>query len=118
MKAGAQVRAGAAGEDVHPADGGDGRQGLSPEAQGADLAQILLAAELAGGMAQKGGGQLLRRDAAAVVRHPDKAHAAPLDLHHHGGGPGVDGVFHQLFHHAGRPFHHFAGGDEVRHMGI
>ena len=68
-------------------------------------------------MAQKRGGQLVRGDAAAVVRNPNEAHAAPLYLHHNGGGSGVNGVFHQLFNNGGRPFHHLAGGDEVSDMG-
>ena len=42
----------------------------------------------------------------------------PLDLHRHGGGPGVNGVFHQLLHDAGRALHHLAGGDQIRHMGV
>ena len=118
VEGGSLRRAGLAGQDVHPADGRDGGQSLAPEPQGADLPQIRLRPQLGGGVAQEGGGQLGRGDAAAVVRHPDQAHAAPADLHHHGGGAGVDGVLHQLLHHAGGPFHHFTGGDQVRHMGI
>ncbi len=34
------------------------------------------------------------------------------------GGPGVDGVFHQLLGHAGGPLHHLAGGDQVGNVGI
>ena len=104
------------GQHIHPADGGNGRQSLAAEAKGPEFGQILRRAELAGGVAQKGGGQLLRRDAAAVVRHPDQAHAAPLDLHHNGGGSGVDGVFHQFFYNRGGALHHLAGGDQVGHM--
>ena len=104
------------GQHVYPADGGNSRQSFTPEAKGPDLGQILRRAELTGGVAQKGGGQLLRRNAAAVVCHPDQAHAAPLDLHHNGGGSGVDGVFHQLLHNRGGALHHLAGGDQVGHM--
>ena len=68
-------------------------------------------------MAQKGGGQLLRRNAAAVVGDADVGQAAVLDLRHDGGGPGVDGVLQQLFDDAGGTFHHFSGGNQVRHMG-
>ena len=67
-------------------------------------------------MAQESGGQLPGSDTAAVVRDPDEAHAAPLDLHHHCRGAGVNGVFHQFLDHAGRALHHLAGGDQVRHM--
>ena len=104
------------GQHIHPADSGNGRQGFAPEAQRPDFGQILRCPELAGGVAQKGGGQLLRRNAAAVVRHPDQAHAAPLDLHHDGGGSGVDGVFHQLLYNGGGALHHLAGGDQVGYM--
>ena len=104
------------GQHVHPADGGNSRQSLTTEAKGPDFSQILRRAELTGGVAQKGSGQLLRRDAAAVVCHPDQAHAAPLDLHHDGGGSGVDGVFHQLLYNGGGALHHLAGGDQVGHM--
>ena len=105
------------GEDFHPADGGDGGQGLAPEAQGADGGQIPGLTELAGGVAEEGGGQLLRRDAAAVVGDTDEGHAAVLDLHHQGGRARVNGVLHQLLDHAGGPLHHLAGGDQVRHVG-
>ena len=118
MEGGSLRRAGLAGEDVHPADGGDGGQGLAPEPQSADLPQVLLRPQLGGGVAQEGGGEFLRRDAAAVVRHPDHAHAAPADLHHHGRAAGVDGVFHQLLHHAGGPLHDLTGGDQVRYVGL
>ena len=116
----AQRRAGGVlpppGLNLHPADGGDGRQGLPPEAQGADFSQVLGPPQLGGGVAQKGRGQLRGGDAAAVVRHPDKAHAAPAELHHHGGAMGVQGVFHQLLYHAGGALHHLPGGNEVRHV--
>ena len=107
-----------AGEQLYPGDGGDRRQRLPPEAQGADGLQIPLAGDLGRGVAQEGGGGLVRRDAAAVVGDPDQRHAAVGDLHRHRPGPGVDGVFHQLLHHAGGALHHLPGGDEVRHMGV
>ena len=107
-----------AGHQLHPAHRRDGGQRLAPEAQRADGLQIKLGADLAGGMAQEGGQAVLRLDAGAVVRHPDVAHAAPLDLHRHCGGPGVNGVFRQLLHGAGRALHHLAGGNQIRHMGV
>ena len=105
------------GQDIHPADGGNGRQSFTAEAQRADLAQIVGRAHLGRGVAQERGGQFFGRDAAAVVRHTDETHAAPLDLHHDGGGTRIDGVLHQLFHNAGGALHHFAGGNQIRHMG-
>ena len=68
-------------------------------------------------MAQKRRGQLLRRNAAAVVRHADEAHAAVANFHGNGGGAGIQCVFHQLLHHAGRTLHHLTGCNEIRHMG-
>ena len=56
MEGGSLRRAGLAGEDVHPADGGDGGQGLAPEPQSTDLPQVLLRPQLGGGVAQEGGG--------------------------------------------------------------
>ena len=117
MQRGADARALPGGQNIDAADGGDGRQGLAAEAQSADAAQVFRLTQLAGGVAQKRGGQLRRGNAAAVVRHADHAHAAPPDLHHDGGGTGVDGVFHQFLHDAGRALHHFAGGDQICHVG-
>ena len=88
----------------------------SPEAQRTDGGQICRRPQLAGGMAQKGRGQLLGVDAAAVVSDPQIGQSAVLDLHHNGGGPGVDGVLQQLLGHAGGPLHHLAGGNEVRYV--
>ncbi|CDC72803.1 putative uncharacterized protein [Oscillibacter sp. CAG:155] len=106
------------GQNIRAADGGNGGQGLSPEAQGPDLPQVRRRAQLGGGVAEEGGGQLLGGDAAAVVRHADQPHAASLDLHHHRSGTSVDGVFHQLLDHAGGALHHLAGGNQIRHMGF
>ena len=117
MERRAHLRTGGAGKDIHTADGGDGGQRLAPEAQRADGRQIGGGTELAGGMAQKGGGQLLRRNAAAVVGDADVGQAAVLDLRHDGGGARVDGVLQQLFDDAGGTLHHLAGGDKIRHMG-
>ena len=104
MERRAHLRTGGAGKDIHTADGGDG-------------GQIGGGTELAGGMAQKGGRQLLRRNAAAVVGDADVGQAAVLDLRHDGGGSRVDGVLQQFFDDAGGTLHHLAGGDKIRHMG-
>ncbi len=42
------------GQKIDAADGGDGGQCLAPEAHGADGGQVLGAAELGGGVAEKG----------------------------------------------------------------
>ena len=107
-----------AGEQVYPGHRRDGGQGLPPETQGTDGLQIVLGADFAGGVAQKRGLRLPGGDAAAVVGDPNERHAAVLNLHRHGGGPRVNGVLHQLFHHRGRPLHHLPGGNQVGYMGL
>ena len=115
---GPQLCLGSPGHDLHPGDGGNGGQGLPPEAQGADGLQVIFGAQLAGGVAEKGGLYLAGGDAPAVVGDPEEGHPPVGDLHGDLGGPGVDGVLHQLLGHGGGPLHHLAGGDQVGHMGI
>ncbi len=115
---GPQGGIGGAGEQLHPGDGGDGGQRFPPEPQGADGLQVVLGAQLAGGVPEKGDGGLVRVDAATVVGDPDQGHTPVLDLHRQLIRPGVDGVLHQLLHHGGGPLHHLAGSDQVGHVGI
>ena len=68
-------------------------------------------------MPQKGHPGILRGHAAAVIRDPDAGGAPILDGNGDVSGPGVKGVFHQLLDDGGRPLHHFAGGNHIRHMG-
>jgi hypothetical protein len=51
--------------------------------------------------------------AATVVGHADQRLAGIDQLHVNACGTGVDGVFDQFLDHAGRAFHHLAGGDLV-----
>ena len=106
-----------AGKHLHPGYGGDGGQSLPPEAQGADGLQVVLGAYLGCGVAEEGGGKLIRGNAAAVVGDTDKAHAAVLYFHRHHVRSGVHRILHQLLHYAGGTLHHLAGGNEVGHMG-
>ena len=96
-----------------PAHFGDRGQGLAAEAQRADAEQVVGLGQFAGGVAGHGQRQLVGRDAAAVVDHADQFQSALLDRHVDPRGPGIDGVFHQLLDHAGRPLDHLAGGDLV-----
>ena len=68
-------------------------------------------------MAQERGLGILPVHAAAVIGDADEGHAAALDLHGDAGSARVDGVFHQFLHNGTGALHHFAGGDEVSHMG-
>ena len=68
-------------------------------------------------MAQEGRLHVLRRHAAAVVRHAQERHAPVAQLDRDLMGPGVDGVFDQLLCGAGRALHNLASGDQVGDMG-
>ena len=54
----------------------------------------------------------------AVIRQPNQAAAAGLDIQAKLRGSGVERIFEQLFDDAGGPFDHFSGsdfvGDDVR----
>jgi hypothetical protein len=100
--------------------GGDGQaphgtkrgQRLTPEAEAADI-QKVRPVDLRRRMAREGQGQVLCRHAAAVVRHPDQRLAAIGNVHLNPRRTGVQRVLHQLFHRAGRTFHHLARRDAV-----
>ena len=82
-----------------------------------DGLQIAGLAQLACRMAQEGRFSFVRGDAAAVVRHAQKGHAAVVQLDGDVLCAGVDGVFDQLLGGTGRTLHHLAGGDHIRHLG-
>ena len=84
------------------------RQRFAAEPQRPDAVQVARCADLAGGVAQKRPGRLVRRNAAAVVRHPDVFGAAALDLHRDGSRASINRVFNQLFEHRRRTFNHLA----------
>ena len=65
---------GAAGQ-AEVGNAGDGGQGFAAEPHGAHTLQFRQITDLAGGVPFQGQGQLLRRDAAAIVLHGDAAHA-------------------------------------------
>src|SRR5699024_6081943 len=68
-----------AGQQLHSGHAGDGGQRLSPEPQGVDGVQVRLVRDLAGGVADEGGGDIFRLDAAAVVADLDQLDAPRLD---------------------------------------
>jgi hypothetical protein len=69
------------------------------------------AGDLAGGVALERCGQLLARNARAVIFHRDQPHAAGQQAQRDLRGTGVQGVVQQLAHHGGRALHHLAGGN-------
>ena len=84
--------------------------------RGVDVVQVLLRCDLAGGVADEGGGDVFRFDAGAVVADLDQLDAPRLDGNGDLGRTGVDGIFHQLFDHRGRTLHHFARSDQLGGM--
>ncbi|MNC14407.1 hypothetical protein D3C75_621840 [compost metagenome] len=86
----------------------DTGQRLAPEAQGPDVEQILAGENLAGGMALERPFQIIRTDAAAVIRNPDQSESAVLHGNVNPGASGIDGILHQLLHHGGRTLHNLS----------
>ncbi|MNN22664.1 hypothetical protein D3C81_1360310 [compost metagenome] len=58
--------------------------------------------------------QVIGRDAAAIVTHPQQLDPALLDINIDALGAGVEAVFQQFLDHRGRTFNHLTGGDLVR----
>ena len=52
-------------------------------------------------------------NAVTVVRYTDKLDATLFDFYSDRTSPRVHGVFHQFFHHARRPLHHFSRSDFI-----
>ena len=68
-------------------------------------------------MAQEGGAGILGGHAAAIVRDPQKGHAAVPDFKGDLGGTGIHGVFQQFLGNAGGTLHHLTGGNQIGDMG-
>jgi hypothetical protein len=98
-------------------DAGDRRQRFAPEPHRADPEQVVGGGQFAGGVLGERQRQVVRLDAAPVVRHADQFGAAGVQVDVDARRPGVDGVFEQLLDDGRRPFDHLAGrdlGDHVR----
>ena len=109
----AALALGRAAPQHQPADFGDRGQRLAAKPERADAEQIVGLGQFAGGVGGQGQRQLLDRNAAAVIDDPDHFQPALADRNVDPRRAGVDGVLHQLFHHARRPLDHLAGGDFV-----
>ncbi len=110
---GAGGRRGRATAQHQPADFGDRGQGFAPKTERGHAEQVVAVAQFARGVAGHGQRQFVGLDAAAVVGHAHQFQPALLNRHVDPLGPGVDGIFHQLLHHASRALDHLAGGDLV-----
>ena len=111
MSAGESLRR--LGDDLHHGHCADAGESLTPKAKAGDADQILRTPDLAGGMAQKSGSQLIPGDARSVVRDAYEAYAPVFDLHGDRTGSGINSVLHQFFYHAGGAFHNLTGSDPV-----
>ena len=85
-------------------DSGNAGKGLSPEAQGRQMGQIVRVRDLAGCMPHKSTCDLVFLDAAAVVRDADHGDSPVPDLDSNGRRACVDGIFHQLLDDIQRSF--------------
>ena len=116
----ALVQALAARGDVQARDCADRGQGLPAKTERGDAQKVEDAVragtELRGRMALYGQRQLIGRQTRPVISHQDARQASAVRLDLQLGGPGVEGVLHQLLHRAGRTLHHLAGGDAVHEI--
>ena len=84
---------------------------VATETAGGDGSQILGGFQLGGGVAEECGFDIIGAHTAAIVRDTQKGHTAVPDLQSDLGCACIYGIFQQLLHNGGGPFHHFAGGD-------
>ena len=98
-------------------DAGDRRQCLAAEAQGADLREIVEAADLRGGVALEGQQGVVVPHPRAVVAHLDQLFPAVLEDDVDDRCSGVDGILDELFDDRGRALHDLAGSDLVDEIG-
>lgn len=99
------------GGHLHAGDRRDARQRLAPEPEGPNAVEIGNGEDLARGVPFEGDGNLLRRDAGAVVGDPDRLLAAAPQIDGDVRGARVDGVLQQLLHDGRGPLDDLAGGD-------
>ena len=95
----------------------DGGERLAAETERTDGGKVGGGAQLACRVTQESGGQLVRRDAAAVVGHAQIGETAVLQLDGDVSRARVNGVFHELLDDARGALDDLAGGDEISDMG-
>jgi hypothetical protein len=109
----ALVGVGASGLAADLGNLGDRRQGLAPEAERADVMQVIGLDELARRVGLERQEQVVGEHPLAVVGHPDQVLPAALDGDLDPPGLRVDRILHQLLHDRRRPLDHLARGDLV-----
>ena len=100
-----------------PADRAERRQRLAAKAEGQDVREVG-AVDLRGRVPLERQRQLGRRDAVAVVLHPDQPLAAIGEGDVDAPRPGVERVLDQLLHRRRRPLHHLARRDPIGGGGV
>jgi len=95
--------------DPQPANRGNAGHGLTAKSQRTDRSKFIDAGDFAGGMTLKTEQHIVLIHAQTVIDHPEQTGTIALDLNVYLASTCIDGIFHQLFHHRGRPFDDFAG---------
>ncbi len=97
-------------------DGGDGGECFTAEAEGADVVEVGVRANFAGGMAGDSQQHVFRMNAFAIVGDADEFHSTALNVDVDASGEGIDAVFEQFFNDAAGSFDDFASGDAINDM--
>ena len=108
-----QLLTGHAGTEGHLRHGGDGGQGLSAEAEGEDVMQVIGRCQFGGGMPLEAQHGVVRCHAAAVVDNLDEG-APGIGHHHlHVRGAGIHRILHEFLHHGSRSLDHLSRSNHV-----
>ncbi len=99
--------------DLHARDGTDARQRLAAKSHRRERLEIVEASDLARCVARQGEGELVRRNAGAIVRHTDQPCSATGNLDGYRPRARVERILDELFDDGGRPLHDLARGDLV-----
>ena len=111
IEPGRMRRAVAAARDRDVGDRRDRRQRLAAKSHRRDALEVGERGDLAGRVAAQRRGQLVGRDAVAVVLDGDRAHPAAAQTNGDARGAGVDRVVEQLANNRRGPLDDLAGGD-------
>ncbi len=99
--------------DAHARDRRERREGLAAKAERPHPVEILGRSDLAGRMPSQRERQVLRRDAAAVIAHPDAPSPAGFELDLDTPRPRIQAVLDELLDRRGRTLDHLAGRDLI-----